>query len=71
MLAWRGRRARVLPVWVAILMVLAVPVGLLLAEVGGTIVPAALWLVVGAWLLRTTQGAAGRRRGRARISRWR
>jgi hypothetical protein len=65
MLAWRIRRTRSVPVWVAVLLVLAVPVGLLLAEVGGTLVPALLWLVVGAWLVRPTAHRTGRQPGTA------
>jgi hypothetical protein len=40
-------RTRALPRWVAVLFFLAVPLGIGIAEFGGTIIPAALWLCVG------------------------
>ena len=58
MLAWRVWRTRTLSIWVAILMVLATPVGIGVAEYGGSIIPAVLWLIVGGWLLRTTPNRA-------------
>ena len=60
LLAWVGMcwlatwvwRTRTLPRWVAGLMVISVPVGVGFAEYGGSIVTAALWCYVGAFLVR-------------------
>ena len=52
MLAWHVWRTRALPAWLAVLMVLAVPVGVGVAEFGGSIVPGLVWLVIGGRLLR-------------------
>jgi hypothetical protein len=52
MLARHAWRTRALPAWLAVLMVLAVPVGVGVAEYGGSIVPALVWLTVGARLRR-------------------
>jgi hypothetical protein len=49
--AWRRRAT---PRWVALLMALSVPVGVGVAEQGGSIVTAVLWCAVGAQLLRPT-----------------
>jgi hypothetical protein len=54
MLAWHAWRTRALPAWLAVLMVLAVPVGVGVAEYGGSILPGLLWLIVGARLVRRT-----------------
>jgi hypothetical protein len=54
MLAWHAWRTRALPAWVALLMVLAVPIGVGVAEYGGSILPSLLWLIVGARLLQGT-----------------
>jgi hypothetical protein len=47
--AWRRRAT---PRWVAVLMMLSVPIGVGVAEQGGSIVTAVLWCAVGAQLLR-------------------
>ena len=52
MLARHAWRKRALPAWLAALLVLAVPIGVGVAEQGGSIVPGVLWLVVGARLVR-------------------
>lgn len=55
-------RTRAFPRWLAVLFFLAVPLGIGIAEFGGTIIPAALWLCVGQLLdtipqdLRTNAG---------------
>lgn len=54
MLAWHAWRTKALPAWLAVLMVLAVPVGVGVAEYGGSIVPGLAWLIVGARLLHGT-----------------
>jgi hypothetical protein len=48
---WVWRR-RALPRWIAPLLFLSVPLGVGMAEQGGSIVTAVLWLAVGAQLLR-------------------
>jgi hypothetical protein len=60
LLAWIGLtwlavwvwRRRALPRWISPLLFLSVPLGVGLAEQGGSIVTAVLWLAVGAQLLR-------------------
>jgi hypothetical protein len=54
MLAWHAWRTKALPGWLAALMVLVVPVGVGVAEYGGSVVPGLVWLVVGARLLQGT-----------------
>jgi len=52
MLAWHAWRTKALPAWLAVLMVLAVPVGVGVAEYGGSVIPGLVWLLVGARLLQ-------------------
>jgi hypothetical protein len=57
LLAVRGRRDGTLPTGLVALLALSVPVGVGLAGIGGSVVPAALWLVVGLRWGRATQPA--------------
>ena len=54
--------------WVAGLMVISVPVGVGFAEYGGSIVTAALWCYIGAFLVRRGETVGANRRNT--IARW-
>ncbi len=76
LLAWIGMcwlatwawRTRTLSRWVADLMVISVPVGVGFAEYGGSIVTAALWCYIGAFLVRRGETEGANRRNT--IARW-
>ena len=61
--AWR---TRAFPRWLAVLFFLAVPIGIGIAEFGGTIIPATLWLCVGTVARHDPAGSADERRNRPR-----